>query len=122
MKTVPSSEFIKIVDPNSNIFLSTSIGNGDIGGGNVKDATGKIIKKGMLSNYDLGKGSRLIGTCLIVTTNGLDINPSTDVVPVVHSFSGEAVGTIAKFSFPKGDEVADADGIISYVITYNFTN
>lgn len=127
MRKLTKSKTVSIGDDNGEVLLTTSVGNGDIGGGNLKEesnGTTKVVAKGLLNNYSLGTGKTLKTKKYIVTTNGLDINPNRDDIPATHSFTGKGVqGGDQEFLYPEpsdGTVVADKDGLISYVITYTF--
>lgn len=116
MKKKTETQIIPIANVNGNVLLTTQVGNGNLGGGNVKDTAGNVLVKGLLVNHNLGSGASLKGKTLIVTTNGLDINPHTDLVPVTQSLSGNASApnTISNVFN------ADSDGVVSLVVTYTF--
>lgn len=116
MKTVTKSIEIKIKDPAGVVLLSTTVGNGNKGGGNVKNEVGQKIAKGLLSNFHLGNGSALNGKKYMVTTNVLDINPYRDDTPITHLFSGTALD---ERKVELTDE-AEADGIVAFIIEYSF--
>jgi hypothetical protein len=105
-------------DAEGQVFLSTQIGNGHLGGGNIKfEGTQLKIAKGMLNNFPLHNFGPLRGKTLIVTTTGVDQNPSSNVIPIVHVFTGEGLSKNELFDF---NEDADDNSVIVFVIRYTF--
>jgi hypothetical protein len=116
MKKFKKTETIQL-ETNGSVFLTTKVGNGNLGGGNVKDGNGNVISRGLLTNFDLGDAPNLAGKLIIVTTNVLDINAYRDDTPITHTFTG-GIKSNSNFEFT---EDADEDGVVAFVITYNFS-
>ena len=116
MKKHEETKTITITKPTGNVEVTTTVGNGNLGGGNVKDAAGNRIAKGLLKKFVLGNGQSLAGKTFVVTTNALDINSITNQVPVTHQLTGGGI-TPVTFDFLLE---ADNDGVVSFVITYIF--
>lgn len=125
MKTFERKKTITLPSNTQELKLSTRVGNGDMGGGNVKlKGSDEIIATGLLNQFVLGTNQDVKGKTFVVTTNGLDINPFRDDVPVTHIFKSNGLpGGEVKFIYPEqGDAelLADDDGLITYVIEYTF--
>lgn len=100
------------------VFLSTQIGNGHLGGGNIKfEGTQLKIAKGMLNNFPLHNFGPLRGKTLIVITTAVDQNPSSDVIPVVHLFTGEGLSNNEIFDY---SGQAEDNSVVVFVIKYTF--
>lgn len=125
MKTFERKKEITVPSNTQQVLLSTRVGNGDMGGGNVRlKGSDQVIATGLLNRFALGTNQDVKGKTFVVTTNGLDINPFRDDIPVTHIFTGAGFpGGEVKFVYPEqGDEelLAEDDGLISYVIEYTF--
>ena len=103
---------------NADIFISVIIGNRQIGGAilRYKDEE-EPFAKGKIKSLSLGKGKSLIGRTLLVMTNVLDSNDSTDKIVITHEFDD----AVAEFSSTEIDGTVDNDGdVFSSSATYNF--
>lgn len=116
IKKGPTSITVQATD---DIVLTVTIGNAQAGG-NVVDLDGQRLGKGRIENLHLGKGADIRGKNLVITTNVLDINPSSNRISITHFFLG---GKPSVFSYPeKGDDPGvDNDGdIYSLTARYKF--
>lgn len=100
--------------PTDDEFLSITIGNAQIGGSFVEDQDGNLIVKGIVTNFNLGKGSTLIGKKIKIFTNVLDVNDMSDDIIVTHRFTNE------RKSF-RYQETAPENGVVSIEVEYTFT-
>ena len=100
---------------NSDIFLTITVGNAQIGGSIVQFVDSPIIGKGDIENLNLGKGSELHGKALKVMTNILDVNEQTNGVVVTYFFSSCTPPAIVFF-----DKVDNDGDIFSFDIEFNF--
>ncbi|WP_298119098.1 hypothetical protein [Flavobacterium sp.] len=77
----------QVVNQNSDVYLTITIGNAQIGGNIIKwKDSSNILAKGEISNLNLGKGSTIIGKTLEIFTNILDVNPMTNGVVATYYF------------------------------------
>lgn len=103
----------------SQVFLTITIGNAQIGGSIVqfKDAA-QPVAKGQIVDLNLGTGAGLDNSVLQVQTNVLDSNDSINRIVFTHFFHDESGNQLASFQIK--DQV-DSDGdILSSLATYNF--
>ncbi len=107
------------IDPTStkNVTLTIVIGNAQIGGNYIifENDPGTIVAKGDVSNLDLGNGAALIGKTLVVTTNILDSNTSTNKVVATYNFQS-CTPAISSFN----DTVDNPGDIFSLMVSFNF--
>ena len=112
---VPSPREIEVSSPDSEIYLTITIGNGQIGGSKIKDGDAYLAKGDLSTQTSLGKASDLKDKTLDFRTNVLDVNQSTNKCII----STEIVNENHTVLFSKTDNgVAPADGIASFVGTY----
>ena len=105
-----------LVNPNADVVLTITIGNAQIGASAIrfKDSS-VILAKGEIKKCKLGKGSSLVGTTLLVTTNILDSNDLTDGVVATYFFGGSQPAVVTF------DDKVDNDGdIFSFLLEFNF--
>jgi hypothetical protein len=107
----PQNQMVAV--PEEDEILSITIGSAQIGGSFVEDQNGNLIVKGIVTNFNLGKGSSLIGKKIKIFTNVLDVNNFNDDVIVTHRFTNE------KKSF-RYQETAPANGVVSIEVEYTF--
>lgn len=100
---------------NSDIFLTITVGNAQIGGSIVRFGDSSIIGKGEIENLNLGKGSELFGKTLQVMTNILDVNEQTNGIVVTYFFSSCMPPAVSFF-----DRVDNDGDIFSFEIEFNF--
>jgi len=109
-----------INDPNVDVFLTITIGNAQIGASLVQwIGNPTILKKGKISNLNLGKGADIINNAnlLKITTNILDVNPATNGIAVMYYFHNTNQPT-ATFN----DFVANDGDIFSFELEVDFKN
>jgi hypothetical protein len=108
---------LKIVDPNSPVILTVTIGNAQIGGSVVffKATPTVVIAKGEISKLPLGTGNQLKTKVLTVVTNILDSNISSRNVVATYGISN-CLPSITVFH-----DSVDKDGdIFSYHVEFTF--
>ena len=96
-----------VSNQNLDVLLTITIGNAQIGGSIIKwkDET-NILKKGKISNLNLGKGSEIIGKTLEVITNILDVNTQTNGIVTTNYFHN--TNELGKSFFDSVDNHGDA--------------
>lgn len=101
---------------NEDIYISIKIGNAQIGGNVVQKEDGTVLAKGGFTEpVLLGNSSELKGEILKVTTNILDVNPSTNNCVLTTNFLAES----QKILFSKIDSgEAPLNGVASFVGLY----
>lgn len=114
LKISQQSNQTQRVNPENDVFLSIAIGNAQIGGSYVEDSEGNLIVKGAITNFNLGRGSALVGQRIKIFTNVLDKNPNNNDVIVFHRFSN------IKQSY-KYEDTAPEKGVVSIQVEYLFT-
>lgn len=76
-----------VTNQNSDVYLTITIGNAQIGGNVIRwKGSSNILAKGEISNLNLGKGSTIVGKTLEIFTNILDVNPMTNGVVATYYF------------------------------------
>lgn len=108
----PQNQMVTV--PEENEVLSITIGSAQIGGSFVEDQNGNLIVKGTVTNFNLGKGSTLIGKKIKIFTNVLDVNNMSDDIIVTHRFTNER----KTFRY---QETAPENGVVSIQVEYTFT-
>lgn len=119
IKPVNKGTYSIPVDDTSLLLLSITIGNAQIGG-NLLELDGQVVAKGKIKDFALGNGKGLRGKMLKVTTNVLDVNPSSNRISITHYFRN---GTSTVFQYPEhGDDpgVDNAGDIYSLEANYKF--
>lgn len=75
-------------DTNSNIRLTVTIGNLQIGGSRVKwSDENALLAQGPVFDLPLGKGSDVVGKKLSIVTNFFDQNPNSNFVSGMYDFN-----------------------------------
>ena len=111
----PNPREIVVSSPDSEIYLTITIGNGQIGGSKVKDGDTYLAKGDLSTQISLGKASVLKDKILDFRTNVLDVNQSTNKCII----STRIVNENHKVLFSKTDNGdAPADGIASFIGSY----
>lgn len=111
----PNPREIEVSSPDSEIYLTIIIGNGQIGGSKVKDGDTYLAKGDLSTQTSLGKASVLKDKVLDFRTNVLDVSQSTNKCII----STKIVNENHKVLFSKTDNGdAPADGVASFVGTY----
>lgn len=107
---------MKINDKTSDVLLTITIGNAQIGGNIVKwKQDNDMLGKGEVKNLNLGKGSDIIGKTLEITTNILDVNTQTNGIVTTNYFHNTTELTKA-FS----DSVDNHGDVFSFVQEVEF--
>ena len=120
IKPVDKGPYDISVDDALPVILSITIGNAQLGG-NVLELNGKVIGKGSIKDFPVGLGKDLKGKSLKITTNVLDVNPSSNRISITHAFY--LTRAIDIFQYPEAgdDPGVDNDGdVYSLVAKYNF--
>ncbi len=111
----PAPREIEVSSEDSEIYLTITIGNGQIGGSKVKDGDTYLVKGDLSTLTSLGKAGALKDKTLDFRTNVMDVNQSTNKCII----STEIVNENHTILFSKTDSGdAPADGIASFVGTY----
>jgi hypothetical protein len=112
---LPNPREIEVESLDAEIYLTITIGNGQIGGSKIKDGDTYLAKGDLSTQTSLGKASELKDKTLDFRTNVLDVNQSTNKCVI----STEIVNEDHKVLFSKTDNGdAPADGIASFVGSY----
>lgn len=112
---LPSPREIVVKSLDAEIYLTITIGNGQIGGSKIKYGDTYLAKGDLSTQTSLGKASDLKDKTLDFRTNVLDVNQSTNKCII----STEIVNEDHKVLFSKTDNGdAPADGIASFVGSY----
>jgi hypothetical protein len=106
-----------ITDTGTQLFLTITIGNGQIGGNYVK-VNGQLVAKGDLSKLHLvGSIADLHGKTINVQTNVMDVNALTDTCIITSTFTNES--GIKLFTKTDQDQ-APPSGVLSFIGNYSF--
>lgn len=120
IKTKKVNFTTKIDNQNTDVFLAVTIGNAQIGASIVKwKNTTDIIKKGEISNLNLGNGANILNNrkTLQIRTNILDVNPSTNGVVVTYYFHNATPSTLTLNNY-----VENEGDIFSFDLDVEFNN
>jgi hypothetical protein len=99
------------------VILTVTIGNAQIGGNVVRwKGSQQILAKGNIENVSLGNGANIRGRVLRITTNVLDVNPSTNGVVINHYFHNAQPAL-----FPFSGVVDHESDIYQLIADYLFT-
>jgi hypothetical protein len=105
-----------INDLEQDVLLTITFGNAQIGGNIITwDGDETIIKKGKVTNLNLGKGSVIKGKTLKIESNILDVNTQTNGVVVTYYFNN-ATESAKTFD----DKVDNHGDIFSLTLYVNF--
>jgi hypothetical protein len=111
-----NEEFTMEVSNNSlDVLLTITIGNAQIGGSIIRWEGEDILKKGAVSNLNLGKGSDIVGKTLEITTNILDVNTQTNGIITTNYFHN-TVEQVKFFS----DSVDNHGDVFSFIQKVEF--
>lgn len=106
---------LQVTSNSSDVLLTVTIGNAQIGGSLVQwDDDSTILAKGEITNLNLGNGNSIKGKKLKLITNVLDANDQTNGIVVTNFFHN------CNPQFDTFDDNVDDDGDI-YQITTNYT-
>ena len=111
----PDPREIEVSSPDSHIYVTIVIGNGQIGASKIKDGDTYLAKGDLSTLTSLGKAADLKDKTLDFRTNVLDVNQSTNKCII----STEIIDENKKVLYSKMDNgEAPADGIASFVGSY----
>ncbi|WP_224995944.1 hypothetical protein [Cesiribacter sp. SM1] len=112
VKQVNPVTHTQAINTNSNVNLTVTIGNAQIGSSLVVDNANNVIAKGDKININLGPGGNLKGRSIIIYTNILDVNSIDNGVILVDHFAN-----VNSFMYV---DTAPQGGIVSFTRQYNF--
>lgn len=113
----PIPREIDLIKPNDEIYLSVTIGNGQIGGNKVSIEDDLIVKGDLTQPTYLGSSDELAGGLIELETNVLDVNSFTNVCVITTTFLNKN-NDILFTKIDKGE--APQNGIASFLGQYIF--
>ena len=76
-------------------YLTIKVGEAQIGYSAFKDLDGKYIS-GNIILYPIGKGEKIRGKTLIITSMVTDVNPNTDLTSITYTINDNDIKTVTK--------------------------
>jgi hypothetical protein len=76
-------------------YLTVLVGEAQIGHSAIKDFDGKYIS-GNITKYPIGKGEKIKGKTLIITSMVTDVNPHTNLTSITYNLNDNDIKTISE--------------------------